>query len=89
MNIFMDLIYYLQSTNWILFSIAMFGVLMIGAFIISAGMNMKERTIHAELTVVAGIFIASASVLIYIDRYKESFKIILKWVGIGWPVLLL
>ena len=42
MSTFMDLIYYLQSTNWLLFSIAMFGVLMIGAFIISAGMNMKE-----------------------------------------------
>ena len=83
MNIFMDLIYYLQSTNWILFSIAMFGVLMIGAFIISAGMNMKEGTFHRELTVVAGIFIACASVIMYIDRYRESFKIILKWIGIG------
>lgn len=83
MNIFMDLIHYLQSTNWILFSIAMFGVLMIGALIISAGMNMKEGTFHKELTVVAGIFIACASVIMYIDRYRESFKIILKWMGIG------
>ena len=83
MNIFMDLIHYLQSTNWILFSIAMFGVLMIGALIISAGMNMKEGTFHKELTVVAGIFIACTSVIMYIDRYRESFKIILKWIGIG------
>lgn len=83
MNIFMDLIHYLQSTNWILFSIAMFGVLMIGALIISAGMNMKEGTFHKELTIVAGIFIACASVIMYIDRYRESFKIILKWIGIG------
>ena len=83
MNIFMDLIHYLQSTNWIVFSIAMFGVLMIGALIISAGMNMKEGTFHKELTVVAGIFIACASVIMYIDRYRESFKIILKWIGIG------
>lgn len=83
MNIFMDLIHYLQSTNWILFSIAMFGVLMIGALIISAGMNMKDGTFHKELTVVAGIFIACASVIMYIDRYRESFKIILKWIGIG------
>lgn len=83
MNTFLDLVYYLQSTNWIIFSIAMFGVLMVGAFIISAGMNMKEGTFHKSLTVVAGIFIACVAVIIYIDRYRESFKLILKWVGIG------
>ena len=83
MNTFLDLVYYLQSTNWIIFSIAMFGVLMVGAFIISAGMNMKSGTIHKELTVVAGIFIACVAVIIYIDKYRESFKLILKWVGIG------
>lgn len=83
MNIFMDLVNYLQSTNWVLFSVAMFGVLMIGSFIITAGMNMKEGTFHKELTVVAGIFIACVSVIVYIDRYRESFKIILKWMGIG------
>lgn len=83
MNMIIKLIEYLNNTHWILFSIIMFGCLIISFAIISIGCKMESGSIGKSITILAGVFIFGSTIILYIDRYIESFKIIAKWSGIG------
>lgn len=82
-----DLFNYLMGTNWLLFSILLFGGLMIGVFIISAGAQLRKGTIGRAFIILFGVCICGCSLILYINRYIDSFKVILKWIGIGFLII--
>lgn len=78
-----QIITYLFETNWLLFSFIMIIALVIGAVLIRQAFAYPKRSLAQDTLLVIGFSICALAILTFIDRYTESFRIVLKWAGIG------